>query len=92
VLTRFDVGDVVVSTKPLRQDGTYPDPDVAVGEVLVPAGVPGEVINVGLYLQEHIVYAVAFHGGRIVGCLERELEPPARPVASTTTAPGDTSP
>ncbi len=71
----YDVGDVVVTVKELRNDGTYPDPAVSVGEVLVEAGTRGEVINVGLYLQEHIVYAVAFRNGRVVGALERELAP-----------------
>ncbi len=72
-MNAYDISDLVTSTKDLRQDGTYPDPEVAVGQVLVPAGTRGEVLNVGLYLQEHVVYAVAFENGRIVGCLEREL-------------------
>ncbi|MCK9902373.1 nitrogen fixation protein NifZ [Parafrankia sp. FMc2] len=70
----FDVGDVVATTKALRQDGTFPDPDIATGQILVEPGTRGEVINVGLYLQEHVVYAVAFENGRVVGALERELE------------------
>ncbi len=69
----FDVGDLVTATKALRNDGTYPEPGVVVGEVLVPAGTPGEVLDVGLYLQKHIIYAVAFGNGRVVGCMEREL-------------------
>ncbi len=71
----FDIGDMVLATQALRNDGTYPEPGIATGMVLVPAGAMGEVLNVGLYLQEHIVYAVAFGNGRVVGCLERELEP-----------------
>lgn len=71
----YDIGDLVVTTKALRQDGTYPDPAIGIGEVLVLAGAPGEIVNVGVYLQEHIVYAVVFEDGRIVGCLERELRP-----------------
>ncbi|MEV5409625.1 nitrogen fixation protein NifZ [Thermopolyspora sp. NPDC052614] len=78
----FDVGDLVVATKDLRNDGTYPDPEIGVGAVLVPDGTRGEVLNVGLYLQEHIVYAVAFGNGRVVGCLEREL----------AASPADTTP
>lgn len=72
----YNVGDVVCTVKDLRNDGTYPDPEVAIGDVLVEAGTIGEVINVGLYLQEHIVYAVAFRTGKIVGALERELAVP----------------
>lgn len=69
----FAVGDLVVAVRELRQDGTYPDPAIAVGEVLVPADVPGQVVDVGVYLNEHLVYAVAFGNGRLVGCLQREL-------------------
>ncbi|CAO5193630.1 Protein NifZ [Frankia sp. AiPs1] len=73
----YDVGDVVCTVKDLRNDGTYPDPAVSIGDVIVEAGTIGEVINVGLYLQEHIVYAVAFRNGKVVGALERELALPA---------------
>ncbi len=83
----FDIGDIVLATKALRNDGTYPDPGIATGMVLVPAGTPGEVLNVGLYLQEHIVYAVAFGNGRVVGCLERELQ--AATTMAASAAAGD---
>ncbi len=82
----FDVGDLVTATKALRNDGTYPEPGIAVGAVLVPAGAVGEVVNVGLYLQEHIVYAVAFGNGRLVGCLERELSAAPVPASAATSA------
>lgn len=75
--SRLRVGDDVCATKPLRQDGTFPDPAVAVGEVLVPAGTIGQIVDIGVYLQEHIVYAVMFDNGRLVGCLQRELEAPS---------------
>lgn len=71
---RLRVGDGVRAVKPLRQDGTFPDPAVAVGEVLVPQGTLGKIVDIGVYLQEHIVYAVMFGNERVVGCLERELE------------------
>ncbi|HET9657559.1 MAG TPA: nitrogen fixation protein NifZ [Kineosporiaceae bacterium] len=71
------------SLTPLRQDGTFPDPAVTVGEVLVPAGTLGQIVDIGVYLQEHIVYAVAFGNGRLVGCLERELERTPGPAVPT---------
>jgi nitrogen fixation protein NifZ len=80
---RLRVGEEVRSVKPLRQDGTFPDPAVAVGEVLVPVGTLGQIVDIGVYLQEHIVYAVMFGNGRLVGCLERELT--GAPVAASTT-------
>lgn len=73
----YDVGDLVTATKDLRNDGTYPEVGIEIGQVLVPEGCDGEVLNVGVYLQEHIIYAVAFQNGRIVGCMERELQPTA---------------
>ncbi|THJ75270.1 nitrogen fixation protein NifZ [Candidatus Frankia alpina] len=98
----YDVGDVVMAAKALRNDGTYPDPAISIGEILVEEGTRGQVINVGLYLQEHIVYAIAFENGRIVGALERELttvedaaheesgdaQPAAKTTAAKTTAAG----
>lgn len=83
----YDIGELVTATKALRNDGTYPEPGVAVGDVLVPAGATGEVLNVGLYLQEHIIYAVAFDNGRVVGCMQREIEP--APVTPATIRIGD---
>lgn len=70
---RWSVGDRVRTTRPLRQDGSFPDPQVAVGQVLVAEGTAGQVVDIGVYLNEHLVYAVAFDSGRLVGCLEREL-------------------
>lgn len=82
----FDVGDLVMATRDLRNDGTYPDPEMGVGALLVPSGTRGEVLSVGLYLQEHIVYAIAFGNGRVVGCLERELAAPATAPAAVGAA------
>jgi nitrogen fixation protein NifZ len=79
---RWTVGDRVRATKPLRQDGTFPDPRIAVGQVLVDEGVTGQVVDVGVYLNEHLVYAVAFDTGRLVGCLEPELAELTGQVAS----------
>jgi nitrogen fixation protein NifZ len=69
----FVIDDQVVACTDLRSDGTYPDPSLPRGSVLVPAGTRGQVIDVGLYLQRSIVYAVQFENGRIVGSLAREL-------------------
>lgn len=72
---RFDIDQRVVTTKVICNDGTYPDPDLEKGAVLVPKGMAGYVVDIGTFLQDHIVYAVHFENGRLVGCLERELAP-----------------
>ena len=72
---RYAIGDRVRAVRPLRQDGTFPDPRVPVGHVLVEEATTGQVVDIGVYLNEHLVYAVAFDSGRLVGCLERELSP-----------------
>ncbi len=72
---RFHIDQQVVAIKALRNDGTYPDPDLDKGEILVPKGLPGYVVDIGTFLQDHLVYAVFFENGRLVGCLERELAP-----------------
>ena len=74
--TEYEIGDLVVTTKDLRNDGTYPDLDIKVGDVLVEEGTRGVVVNVGIYLQQHVIYAVSFETGRVVGCLTRELTLP----------------
>lgn len=72
---RFRVDQRVVAVRALRNDGTYPDPDLARGAILVPRGTAGYLVDVGTFLQDHLVYAVAFDNGRLVGCLEGELQP-----------------
>lgn len=70
---RFDIDQRVMTIKAIRNDGTYPDPDVSKGDVLVPEGMPGYVVHIGTFLQDRVVYAVHFANGRLVGCLEHEL-------------------
>lgn len=69
----FEIGDTVRTVTALRNDGTYPDPHIAIGQVLVEGGTVGRVVNIGTYLQDMVVYAVSFASGRLVGCLEHEL-------------------
>ncbi len=83
-MEEFDIGDEVVATKALRNDGTYPDPEIAIGDVLVSEGTEGRVWNVGMYLQEHVIYAVGFTNGRVVGCLGRELTLASSPESRET--------
>jgi nitrogen fixation protein NifZ len=72
------MGPAVVAATDLYNDGSFPDaPD---DELLVVAGGPGEIVQIGLHEETRVpVYMVDF-GVAVLGCLEEELAPaPARP-------------
>jgi len=72
-MPRFDCGQPVVAGVDLFNDGSYPD--LAAEELLVGTGTAGEVVQVGLHEESNTpVYMVEFTGGKVVGCLEQELE------------------
>jgi nitrogen fixation protein NifZ len=69
---RFEFGEEVRVTRNIRNDGTYPGMDV--GELLIRRGSVGNVIEVGTFLQDQIIYTVHFlKHGRMVGCRLEEL-------------------
>jgi len=69
---RFEFGEAVRVTRNIRNDGTYPG--VEVGELLVRRGSVGNVIEVGTFLQDQVIYTVHFlQLGKIVGCRLEEL-------------------
>lgn len=68
----FDYGDAVRVTRNVRDDGTYPG--VAVGDLLVRRGSIGNVVGIGTFLQDQIIYSVHFLDiDRIVGCRAEEV-------------------
>ena len=69
----FDYGDAVRVIRNIRDDGTYPG--AGTGKLLVRRGSVGYVRNLGIFLQDQIIYSVHFFelGGIVVGCREREL-------------------
>lgn len=70
----FDYGTKVVSTKYIRNDGTYPGVDV--GDILIEKGDVGYVTSIGTFLQRYYIYGVDFYErGRLVGMRLRELRP-----------------
>ncbi|GAB6078712.1 nitrogen fixation protein NifZ [Hydrogenobaculum acidophilum] len=70
---KFKVGDIVRTKRKIRNDGTFPG--LPWGELLLPKGAEGIVIDIGRFLQTQVVYVVNFlEHGKIVGCLEHELE------------------
>ncbi len=69
---RYDFGDAVRVVRNIRNDGTFPGR--ATGELLVRRGRVGYVRDVGVFLQDQVVYAVHFLDiNRVVGCREQEL-------------------
>jgi nitrogen fixation protein NifZ len=69
---KWDLGDAVRVTRNVRNDGTYPGEET--GALLIRRGSVGNVVDVGTFLQDQIIYSVHFLDvGRIVGCREEEL-------------------
>ena len=68
----FDPGDKVVSTKYIKNDGTYPRREI--GDILVSKGDVGYIRDIGSFLQQFYVYAVEFvDRGVVVGMRGKEL-------------------
>lgn len=69
---RFEYGESVRVTRNVRNDGTYPGMEV--GELLIRRGSVGNVIEVGTFLQDQVIFTVHFlNHGRMVGCRLEEL-------------------
>lgn len=70
---RFSWGQRVRALIDLHNDGSYPD--VPQDALLAPAGSTGEVVQVGVEVESGVsVYLIEFGPGRVVGCLEHELD------------------
>lgn len=83
---RFMPGTKVISTKYIKNDGTYAGKDV--GEVLVQKNDWGYVRDVGMYLQRYYIYAVEFvERGTVVGMRGRELRGFDEPVKKKEPVP-----
>lgn len=69
---RFEYGEAVRVTRNVRNDGTYPGLDV--GHLLIRRGSVGNVIEVGTFLQDQVIFTIHFlSAGRMVGCRLEEL-------------------
>ena len=67
-------GQPVIAATNLVNDGSHPD--AAQDALLVASGTRGEVVQTGMHEETNTpVYIVEFTGGRVVGCLEEELDP-----------------
>ncbi|MGZ8186648.1 MAG: nitrogen fixation protein NifZ [Methylobacter sp.] len=69
---RCEYGELVRVTRNVRNDGTYPGMEV--GTLLIRRGSLGNVIEVGTFLQDQVIFTVHFlNQGRMVGCRLEEL-------------------
>jgi nitrogen fixation protein NifZ len=76
---KYRWGQTVVAAEHLYNDGSLPDIDE--GQLLVAAGGPGEIVNVGRHEEANLpIYMVDF-GLVVLGCFEEELALPAEAVA-----------
>ncbi len=75
---RFDFGESVRVTRNVRNDGTYPGMEI--GDLLIRRGSVGNVVEMGTFLQDQVIYTVHFlDQGRMVGCRAEELIPADAP-------------
>jgi nitrogen fixation protein NifZ len=70
-LPKFEWGQTVTAVEDLYNDGSHPEaPEDA---LLVVAGGPGEIVQVGHHAEANVpIYMVDF-GIAVIGCLEEEL-------------------
>jgi nitrogen fixation protein NifZ len=71
---RYDWGQRVSAGEDLFNDGSHPDAEE--GTLLVAAGTPGEIVQVGYHEEANVpVYIVEFSGEppRVVGVFEEEI-------------------
>lgn len=69
---RFEYGEAVRVTRNVRNDGTYPGKEI--GDLLIRRGCIGNVVEVGTFLQDQIIYTIHFlNEGCMVGCRLEEL-------------------
>jgi len=70
-LPRYEWGQTVVAAVDLYNDGSHPEAEE--DQLLVVAGGPGEIVQVGQHVDsQEPVYMVDF-GVAVIGCLEDEI-------------------
>ncbi|MCE4537916.1 nitrogen fixation protein NifZ [Pelomonas sp. P7] len=76
---KYRWGQAVLAAEDLYNDGSLPE--VAEDLLLVVAGGPGEIVQVGHHAEANVpVYLVDF-GVAVLGCLEEELAPAVEALA-----------
>lgn len=71
---KYQWGQRVAAAQDLYNDGSFPD--VPADGLLVRAGDPGEIVNVGTHTEAQApIYLVEFNQRHVVGCWEEEIVP-----------------
>lgn len=85
---KYDWGLAVLATVDLYNDGSVPEADEDV--LLVVAGGPGEIVQVGHHTEANLPLYLVDFGTCVLGCLEEEIAPAdaarARPAAAAAEA------
>jgi nitrogen fixation protein NifZ len=71
---KYQWGQAVIAVADLVNDGSYPEAEQ--DALLVASGSRGEVVQTGMHEESNTpIYIVEFPDGRVIGCLEEEIEP-----------------
>lgn len=71
---KFQWGQPVKALLDLVNDGSHPYAEE--NALLVASGTRGEIVQTGMHEESNTpVYIVEFPDGKVIGCLEEELEP-----------------
>lgn len=86
---KYEWGQPVIATVDLYNDGSHPDAEE--DQLLVVAGGPGEIVQIGHHGEANVpVYMVDF-GVAVIGCMEEEIvaegEAPPAPASAAEGAP-----
>lgn len=77
-LPKYHEGQEVQAAVHLYNDGSHPDAEE--DQLLIVAGGPGEVVQVGRHAEANIPLYMVDFGLCVLGCLEEELLPAGAPL------------
>ncbi len=87
---QYEWGQTVLATVDLYNDGSVPD--VAEDLLLIAAGGPGEIVQVGYHAEANVPLYMVDFGLCVLGCLEEEIVLAPQVAAAPSPALSDTSP
>ena len=70
---KYTEGQFVIAAVDLYNDGSHPD--VPEDQLLIVAGGPGEIVQVGHHAEANTPIYMVDYGLAVIGCLEEEIAP-----------------